>query len=270
MNSVDFEKPRHVGCGTILPVRSSRLAGIYRYDYDPATSPRRVDDKVFDLNCILITTRGRWQIQGVDGKAEVDETVMPVGVLGDSYGCRHTSAGNASYIVTLAPNALDPDYGRLFGKSVIPSHGALQLVARATQAGSDDAFDSTVFTLFNEASSLSTPNAQVAFSRLRVQRAKRFIEFNAFEQICLNDIAMEIGLSPFTTLRQFRLLTGKTPHAYLLEIRLERAKQLLRDRRIPIQSVGIAAGFNDAAYFSRFFKSRTGLSPSDYRSAIAA
>lgn len=270
MNSVDFQKPKHVGCGTILPVRSSRLAGVYRYDYDPATSPRRVDDKVFDLNCILVTTRGRWEIQGIHGRADVDETLMPVGVLGDSYGCRHTSAGNASYIITLAPDALDPDYGRLFEKSLIPSRGALQLVARASGSDGDDAFDSTIFTLFNEASSLSTGNAQSAFSRLRMQRAKRFIEFNAFEEIRLSDIAAEIGLSPYTALRQFRTATGKTPHAYILEIRLEHAKRLLRDRRIPIQSVGAASGFRDAAYFSRFFKSKTGLSPSEYRSAIAA
>jgi AraC-like DNA-binding protein len=268
MNCVDLQEPRHVGCGTILPVRSSRLAAIYYYDYDPTCSPRRVDDKVFDLNCILITTRGGWQIHGIEGKADVDETVMPLGVLGDSYGCRHNSGGNASYIVTLAFDALDADYGRLFEKSIIPSQGALPLVARALRAGSDEAFDSAVFTLFHEASSVSTQNAPIAFSRLQMQRAKRFIEFNAFEEIGLSDIAREVGLSPFTVLRQFRCATGKTPYAYLLEIRLERAKQLLEDGTMPVRSVGLAVGFPDIAYFSRFFKSRTGMSPLEYRRAV--
>ena len=65
---------RDVGCGTILPVRSSALCGIYRYDYNAANSPRRVDDKVFDLNCLVITTRGHWRVNGNDGLTEIDAT----------------------------------------------------------------------------------------------------------------------------------------------------------------------------------------------------
>ncbi|HEY8314405.1 MAG TPA: AraC family transcriptional regulator [Candidatus Baltobacteraceae bacterium] len=265
MDQVDFRKPLHVGCGTLLPVRSSALAAIYHYDYDPATSPRRVDDKIFELNCLLITTRGYWQIRGIRGRADIDALSMPVGVLGDTYGCRHYSGGNSSYVVTLSPRALDPDYGRIFAKPVIPSRDALRVVLRAARAASDDAFDSLIFTLFDEASFVSTRQSEAGISRLRMQRAKRFIEFHAFEQLRLEDIASDIGLSPFTALRQFRSATGTTPHAYLLEIRLLRAKQLLETTGDSIQEIASKVGFGDLAYFSRFFKSRTGLSPSSYR-----
>jgi AraC family transcriptional regulator len=100
-----------------------------------------------------------------------------------------------------------------------------------------------------------------------MQRAKRFIELHAFDQLRLADLAQELGLSPFTTLRQFRASTGKTPHKYVLELRLERAKQLLKKTGASVESIAKNAGFDDLAYFSRFFKQRTGHSPSSFRAA---
>lgn len=82
------------------------------------------------------------------------------------------------------------------------------------------------------------------------------------------DLASELGLSPFTVVRQFRASTGKTPYAYLLELRLERAKQLLAANSTPVQSIARKVGFEDLAHFSAFFKRNTGYSPSSYREAI--
>ncbi|HEY8312866.1 MAG TPA: AraC family transcriptional regulator [Candidatus Baltobacteraceae bacterium] len=165
----------------------------------------------------------------------------------------------------LLDTALDQNHGRLFSKRVIPSRGALQLVKRAANCADDEAFDSVIFTLFDEAASISTKNSAVEAPKLRMQRAKRFIERHAFEQLQLDDIATELGLSPFTILRQFRAATGRTPYAYLLEIRLERAKQLLGQTTDSIARIASKVGFNDPAHFSRFFSNTTGYSPSSYR-----
>jgi AraC-like DNA-binding protein len=258
--------PRHVGCGTIIPVRATTLGAIYRYDYDPAHSPRRVDDKIFDLNCVLITTRGTWRITGAGGAAEVDETRAVAGAAGQGYGCWHSPRGNSSYIVALGDGALDPERGPIFAKQIIPSRQALRLAVRAIRAPNDDAFDSLIFTLFEQASTFSTGSPGGHASRIRMQRVKRFIELHAFEQIELSDIASEVALSPFTVVRQFRSATGKTPYAYMLDLRLARAKQLLQTTDGSIRAVGTQVGFPDPAHFSRFFADAAGCPPTVFRS----
>lgn len=256
-----------VGCGMLEPVRWSALASIFEYDYNHRCGPAKVEDKQFELDVIVATTRGHWEFHGNAGRAEIDGETLMVGVAGDGYACRHDpKTGDSNLAVCLRPGAIDPDV-RLFAKQIVPSRGALRLLHSALRAATDDEFDSIVFTLFNEASLTSTAPSKNEGATLRMQRAKRFIEFHAFEQLRLADVAREVGLSPFTMVRQFRAATGKTPHSYLLEIRMERAKRLLTHTNAPVESIAKGVGFADLAYFSRFFKQRTGHSPSAFRTA---
>jgi AraC-like DNA-binding protein len=256
---------RDVGCGTIHSVRSSGLSAIYRYDYNPANSPRRVDDKIFDLNCVLITTRGHWRVNGKDGVTEVDETRIVTGAVGEGYGCCHDADGNSSYIAVLGNDALDPGCAPIFSRQTVPSGQALRLVERAIGSVNDDALDSLVFALFEQASAASAGSSGGAASGLRMQRVKRFIELHAFEQIALREVAAEAGLSPFTLVRQFHAAIGKSPYAYMLELRLARAKELLRTSDRPIRAVAERVGFRDPAYFSRLFASAVGCPPTVFR-----
>jgi AraC-like DNA-binding protein len=264
-DKASLAEARDVGCGTILPVRSSALGAIYRYDYNAANSPRRVDDKIFDLNCVLITTRGHWRVNGKNGATDVDETRVVTGAVGEGYGCRHGAGGNSSYIAVLGNAALDPECGSIFSRQTIPSGQALRLVERAIASMSDDAFDSLVFALFEQASLASGGSSGGAPSGLRMQRVKRFIELHAFEQIALREVASEAGLSPFTLVRQFHSAIGKSPYAYMLELRLARAKELLRTSDRPIRAVAERVGFRDPAYFSRLFANAVGCPPTVFR-----
>ena len=63
----------------------------------------------------------------------------------------------------------------------------------------------------------------------------------------------------------FRAALGVPPHAYLTNLRLERAKELLIDSDASVAQIGATVGFSDQNYFSRFFKNRVGLSPTEYR-----
>ena len=256
---------RDVGCGTILPVRSSALGAIYRYDYNAANSPRRVDDKIFDVNCLLITTRGHWRVNGKNGVTDVDDTRVVAGAVGEGYGCCHGADGNSSYIAVLGNDALDPECGPIFSRQMIPSGQALRLVERAIGSANDDAFDSLLFTLFEQASAASAGSSARAASGMRMQRVKRFIELHAFEPMALRDVASEAGLSPFTLVRQFRSAVGKSPYAYMLELRLARAKELLRTSDRPIRAVAERVGFRDPAYFSRLFATTVGCPPTVFR-----
>lgn len=263
---VDPSEPLDIGCGTMMPIRSSRFASMLDYTHDCASAPARVDAKCFEFNVIVFTTRGRWQFHGGAGRAEIDSSSLMVGVAEDGYGCRHDRrVGDSNLAVALRPGAIDPDLQPLFSKQIIPARGAFSLLKRAARTDDDELFESLVFSLFDEASATSWRLDRKHAPDVRMQRAKRFIELHAFERLRLDDIARELGLSPFSTLRQFRAACGTTPYTYLLELRLERAKTLLAGMRTPIGAVAGMVGFTDLSHFSRFFRSATGYSPSAYR-----
>ena len=65
-------------------------------------------------------------------------------------------------------------------------------------------------------------------------------------------------MSRFHFSRQFRLAMGVSPHRYAMTKRIERAKQLLRDRSSNVLDVALNCGFKDASHFSRVFKAIVG------------
>ena len=74
-----------------------------------------------------------------------------------------------------------------------------------------------------------------------------------------------MGVSRSYLHRAFRAAFGCAPGAYLTDYRLDRASQLLRHSTLSVGAVAASVGFSDPFYFSRLFRRRMGLSPSDYR-----
>ncbi len=257
-------RPLDVGCGILVPQRHSSLGAIYCYEFDVMRGRARADGKRFEHDCAVITTRGRWQLHGRTGSALVDPSTAVLGLAGEPYGCRHeASAGDSSYVVCLMPHARD-DGAPLFERQLVPAGRAVRLIERALCAPSEDAFDSLIFHCLDEASALSISHPH-ARSRLRGLRAKRLVERHAFERVRVGDLAAEVGVSPFTFFRQFKHDVGTTPLAYISALRLERAKRLLLSSKLPVEEIAQRVGFDDAAYFSRFFRRNTGRPPTSFR-----
>lgn len=63
----------------------------------------------------------------------------------------------------------------------------------------------------------------------------------------------------------FKEYTGYSPYAYQLAIRMDRAKELLRDSELSIEEISDFVGYSDSSYFCRIFKKHTGNTPSYYR-----
>lgn len=76
--------------------------------------------------------------------------------------------------------------------------------------------------------------------------------------------ACQLSRSHFS--RAFRQSTGKTPHEWLLERRLERAAALLRTTDLPIAGIAASCGFADQSHLTRNFSRKLGLTPGDWRS----
>lgn len=101
----------------------------------------------------------------------------------------------------------------------------------------------------------------------QVMSAKKFIDDNFTDKINLDTIAAEACFSKFHFLRLFKSLYGQTPHQYLTEIRIEKAKQLLRTG-LPVSDVCFLTGFESISSFKGLFKRSTGFTPSFYQKQL--
>lgn len=97
----------------------------------------------------------------------------------------------------------------------------------------------------------------------RVVQAKLFIDSRFAEAVDLNNISDEAYFSKFHFIRVFKKIYGKTPHQYLIAVRIEKAMQLLR-LNTPVTETCFAVGFESMSSFSGLFKRIVGVSPSVY------
>ena len=99
-----------------------------------------------------------------------------------------------------------------------------------------------------------------------VARVCEAIEQRFSESLHLTDLATIARLSLHHLIRVFRAEIGLTPHAYLIDVRVRRARALLKRGTSPAD-VAALVGFADQAHLTRAFKARVGVSPGAYRRA---
>ncbi|MFW6154616.1 MAG: helix-turn-helix domain-containing protein [Planctomycetota bacterium] len=99
----------------------------------------------------------------------------------------------------------------------------------------------------------------------RPQAIRRFLELHAAEGVRLADLADALHLSPSRTSHLVRELTGRTFQDLLVGERLRRGRALLRSTDLPVGRVARLVGLDNACYFSRLFRARTGATPTAYR-----
>jgi AraC family transcriptional regulator len=98
-----------------------------------------------------------------------------------------------------------------------------------------------------------------------LRRIEAFVEDNLAANIRLDDMAAIAAMSVDHFVRAFREATGSTPHRWLLERRLDRAGALLGDSGEQVSAIARRCGFAGAAHFATAFRSRHGMSPTQYR-----
>ena len=95
--------------------------------------------------------------------------------------------------------------------------------------------------------------------------AVRYINNHFSEKIRIQDLADHIGISRSYLVKLMKLETGMSPQEYLIETRMRRASDLLSRTNDSIKVVAAECGYEDALAFSKVFKSRFGLNPTEYR-----
>ncbi|MFA7172185.1 MAG: AraC family transcriptional regulator [Kiritimatiellia bacterium] len=104
---------------------------------------------------------------------------------------------------------------------------------------------------------------QVTLSKIALARS--WLSEHASEDIEPQHICDVVGMGYSAFRKAFKEETGYAPHAYVLEIRVNRAKGLLQQTEMTITQIASETGFSSVFYFTRFFKCRTGYAPSDWR-----
>lgn len=98
-------------------------------------------------------------------------------------------------------------------------------------------------------------------------KAVEFIRLHACEGIGAKDVIAHLGCDASMAERRFRQLTGHSILQEILDVRLSKACELLRDAKRPLKTIHSECGYADYTAFRRFFKQRSGQTPGAYRKA---
>jgi AraC-like DNA-binding protein len=95
-----------------------------------------------------------------------------------------------------------------------------------------------------------------------LDRAREYLHDRISQEVTLDDLGTETGLTKFHLLRAFRSRFGLPPHAYQLQQRILQAKRLLTS--FSPSYVALECGFSDQSHFTRVFRAHTGTTPGRY------
>ncbi len=98
------------------------------------------------------------------------------------------------------------------------------------------------------------------------QLVQKYLLENYQQEISFQELGEKFGFTPEYLGKIFKKYTGATPSKYLTKLRMNEAKRLLiNEQDMEIQKIGELVGYKDGFYFSRVFKSYTGMQPSEFR-----
>lgn len=100
------------------------------------------------------------------------------------------------------------------------------------------------------------------------ERARELISLNWQDGFSIAQLAQRMRVSRRLLERRFRNATGRSLHDELVRVRIERAKELLKKRDVPVSEIAEACGFSSASHFGEVFRRMSKLSPVQYRRKI--
>ena len=102
-------------------------------------------------------------------------------------------------------------------------------------------------------------------SSAAVREARDYLVLHFAEPVTLDDLAKRLSLSKYHLQKLFKRQMGRTPYEYLTDLRLDRAKELLRATDQPVGRVAEDVGLDNVSYFIKRFRIQEGVTPAIYR-----
>ena len=101
-----------------------------------------------------------------------------------------------------------------------------------------------------------------------VCQVKTYLQEHCSESADIEKLAADVGLSPNYLRSLFKEATGKTILEYNTEMRLQKAAELLKDKKNKVREVSLAVGYENVSYFGVVFQKRFGVTPNEYRKMV--
>lgn len=98
-----------------------------------------------------------------------------------------------------------------------------------------------------------------------VEKAIRYIEYNYMNQITPKDVTEHLSIDRTYFFRIFKKYTGSSPERYIMNYRIKKSSELLKNSNYSISEIATFVGFKDVHYFSRLFKKMMNITPSEYK-----
>ncbi|MEM6437035.1 MAG: AraC family transcriptional regulator [Cyanobacteria bacterium P01_D01_bin.115] len=103
----------------------------------------------------------------------------------------------------------------------------------------------------------------------RLQEIEELIEIKLDQKLTVRDLAAAFHLSSGFFARAFKAAVGQSPHDYILDRRLYRARSLLRCKNLGLSAIALTSGFSSHAHMTSVFRDRLGVTPSEIRREIS-
>ncbi len=229
---------------------------------------------VHDTVELTLVTRGaEWISFGDDRPLQAGRSaliVVPPGVVHSSFTkqvavdffCLHLDAHHAASVLDELALGLDAPHTRLASPALCAAfrrlHAAQTQSALAADDGSMAVLDALAKMVATKQRRDELPN------RRRLERVEAWVRAHLDEAHTVPSLAQVAGLSPFHFLRTFRQYFGRTPHQFVLERRLERARELMRGE-LTLTDIAHEVGFSSSSRLSEAFTRRFGETPSAFR-----
>lgn len=201
---------------------------------------------------------GRWDIAG---SIEVSHVYLP-----------------DSRLQAIAGMMTDGKHVQLLGRVAFddPSAGRImELLAHEAEAGApssrlfiEQALDLLCTQLVRGHSSfgaLTVTAPRRGLADWQVKKVQNYMYENLEEDVGLDELAALVNLTRFHFCTAFRMATGRTPHEFLVRLRIRRAKELLSDPILPITEIALIVGYQTPSSFAAAFRKVTGITPSEFR-----
>ncbi|XZG70811.1 AraC family transcriptional regulator [Chitinibacteraceae bacterium HSL-7] len=265
--------PHHFWRDPALPFAESRRAQHSRACYRPHSHPTLSIGAV-DSGRSVLELPGR----APQALAAGDVVVIPA-------DCVHACNPEPNEAWSYQMLYLDPDWLRtLFAEACCDTPGELLLTHRFWQRNRAlyHAFCTLNAQLFSPAPSAHKEALLIDFAGLAVHGLAPAAEsqdpawLSAVKQLLrtrssaawpLDELAAEVGVSRYHLVRRFKAWCGLTPHAYLLDCRINEARRLLAGD-MPLAQLALELGFADQSHFVHAFRQRVSVTPGDYRRLI--
>lgn len=143
----------------------------------------------------------------------------------------------------------------------------MDFIPHTQEYGIADRLDLLCFHLLEELR-LQVRDPRIDQSGEKILRLASYLRVHFCEDLDLDELAAQFGFSRRTLFRQWAKYFDASPTQYILNLKIEEAKRLLRETQADITALSMKLNFNEVAYFCTFFKKHTGMSPRNYREQV--